>query len=478
MENVLQIYDLCHTYTSLSDDDIQHIVEKSHMLQTIADIAQANVFIDCPQRDEATMIVVAEAVPTTINSLYKTAVVGKIIYEPYEPAVFRAYRTGEPTMAHRAITHEGQHVKQNVIPIKNNFDQTIGVLILEQDVTLQVKRENELAILSETTEEFYRTFWDFITKERSIPDIIDEALLFTNPDGSILYANNYAIGLIEGYGQLRKDNYIKHTIQEALPFITESDFTHDGFVQREVNYLDKTYILRSICLKRKDDDTSRMLINLRDISDLRYKERQLLVKSAVIKEIHHRVKNNLQTVASLIRLQMRRSVTEEAKISYQESLNRIMSIATVHEVLSYSGVENVRMDEIINKISKLISYNLPHQESNVQIKLETETIQLGSHQAVSLALILTELIQNCLKHAFIGRDTGLISIRFYCMNGAIHLLVEDDGAGIQEVLKTDQLGLKIVKNLTQYDLAGTFTIEPNSKQGTTAHVIFPFKEVE
>ncbi|GIM47493.1 sensor histidine kinase [Collibacillus ludicampi] len=478
MENMSQIYDLCHTYTSLSKEDIRLIVDKSHMLQTIADLAQANVFIDCPQRDGETMIVVAEAVPATIHSLYKTAVVGKKIYEPYEPAVFRAYRTGKPTMAHRAITHEGQHVKQNVIPIKNQSGKTIGLLILEQDVTLQVKRENELAILSETTEEFYRTFWDFITKERIIPDILEEALVFLDQDGSILYANNYAIGLIEGYGQLKTDNYINYRIQEALPFVKDSDYSHDGFVQREVNYLEKIFILRSICLKRKNDDTSRILINLRDITDLRYKERQLMVKSAVIKEIHHRVKNNLQTVASLLRLQMRRGASEEAKLSYQESLNRIMSIATVHEVLSYSGIEKVHMDEIINKISKLISYNFPGQESDVQIKLETEPIPLDSHQAVSLALILTELIQNCLKHAFTGREAGRITVRYYHMEGMIHLLVEDDGVGIKEVPKTDQLGLGIVKNLTHYDLAGTFTIEQNVMQGTTAHVIFPLKEEE
>ncbi|WP_051541337.1 histidine kinase N-terminal domain-containing protein [Caldalkalibacillus mannanilyticus] len=104
METKQRIEELCRAYTSLTKEDIAQIVIKFEMLQNIADLAQANVFIDCPKRNGKTMIVVAEAVPTTIDSLYKTSVVGKEIFEPYEPAVFRAYRSGKPTMAHRALT--------------------------------------------------------------------------------------------------------------------------------------------------------------------------------------------------------------------------------------------------------------------------------------------------------------------------------------------------------------------------------------
>ncbi|WP_134704999.1 sensor histidine kinase [Ammoniphilus sp. YIM 78166] len=476
METMTQIQDLCRTFTSLTEDDIVVIHNKREMLQSIADLAQANVFIDCPNRDGKTMVVVAEAVPTTIQSLYQTGVIGKIIFEALEPAVFRSFRTGKPTMGHRALTHEGKHVKQNVTPILNKAGQTIGLLILEQDITRQVKRENELALLSETTEDFYRTFWDFVTKEQAIPDIIEEALILLNEDGTILYANNFAIGIMESHGQLEWNLYRNRQIRECLPFIEEEDYSHDGFIQREVHHLGKVFIIRGICLKKQDKKGDRFLFTLRDVTELRNKERQLMVKSAVIKEIHHRVKNNLQTVASLLRLQIRRGVSEEAKQSYQESLNRIISIATVHEVLSYSGMERVSMDEIIHKIAKALVYNLPHSDCRILLEFETEPLSLHSDQAISLALILTELIQNCLKHAFVGREIGVITVGISLLDDQIRFFVQDNGVGLQETAKTDQLGLEIIQNLTKYDLSGIFELKPKVKEGTTASVMFPFRQ--
>src|SRR5665647_128069 len=197
MNDVQQIKRLCKTYTSFNTQDVKLITEQSKTIQTIADLAQANVFIDCPVLGTNTVVVVAEAVPSTTHSLYKGSVIGKIIFEHYEPAVFRVYRTGKPAFIHRAVTHEGEHVQQSVLPITNNCGETIGMLILEKDITAQVKHENELALLSETTEEFSRTFLDLITKNRIIPDLIEEALVLLHADGKILYANNFAIGLIE-----------------------------------------------------------------------------------------------------------------------------------------------------------------------------------------------------------------------------------------------------------------------------------------
>ncbi|WP_082129672.1 sensor histidine kinase [Aneurinibacillus tyrosinisolvens] len=466
------IYRLCEEYTPLSMEDAQVIADKSKSLQMIADVSQANVFIDCPVKGDNTLIVVAEAVPTTTHSLYKENVVGKRVLESYEPGVFRAYRTGKPALMNRALTQEGQHVKQNVIPLKNHDGHTIGVLILEQDITRQVKHENELALLSETAEEFSRTFWDLIMKERSIPDVIEEALLLLREDGRILYANNFAIGLIESHSELTRENYTGQSIEHVFPFINESDYLHNGVIQREVHYKEMVYILRSICLEQKEKER-RLLLYLRDVTDLRNKERQLMVKSAVIQEIHHRVKNNLQTVAGLLRLQMRRGVPDEAKVLYQESLNRIISIATVHEVLSYSGIEEVDMNQVIEKISKMLVYNMPSEECSIDVNMEVESIKLLSNQAVSLALILTELVQNSLKHGFTERSKGRIDVKFYADGERLHLHVEDDGTGFKAQSETNQLGLEIVRNLTQFDLYGAFTIFQKDEGGTIAHVSFP-----
>ncbi|GEN33814.1 sensor histidine kinase [Aneurinibacillus danicus] len=471
------IYQRCQQYTPLSEEDIQIIVDKSKTLQMIADVSQANVFIDCPAKNSKAVIVVAEAAPTTTHSLYKESVVGKEVFESYEPGVFRAYRTGRPALMNRALTQEGQHVKQNVVPIKNDKQQTIGMLILEQDITLQVKHEKELALLSETTQEFSRTFWDLIAKEQSIPDVIEEALLLLREDGTILYANNSAIGLIESRGERTRENYMNEKVDSIFPFIEEADYLHDGVIQREVHAQGAVYILRSICLQQKDKKR-RLLVYLQDITDLRDKERQLMVKSAVIQEIHHRVKNNLQTVAGLLRLQMRRGVPDDAKGLYQECLNRIVSIATVHEVLSYNGIERVAMNQVIEKIARMLIYNMASEECKVDVTMSIEEIALQSKQAVSLALILTELVQNSLKHGFTGRTSGRIDIVFRMDGTEIYLCVEDDGKGFEAQSAADQLGLEIVRNLTHFDLEGTFEIMQNEGGGTRACVSFPAEQGE
>jgi two-component system, sensor histidine kinase PdtaS len=463
-------------YTSLSEKDIQILVEKSKSLQMIADLAQGNVFIDCATADPQTAVVVAEAVPTTVPSLYRYRVVEKKILATYEPAVFKAYRTGKPVMMYRALTHEGLHVCQNVTPIKNDQGITIGLLILETDITPQVEQEQELALLSETTAEFGRT-WDIVLKDQMIPDYLEEALILLGEDGAIQYANNYAIGLIKEHSPVRTKNLTNRNILQVLPFVDETDFSHRGITQREVRSMDKVFILRSICLLDKKADSKRMLLYIRDITDLRDKERQLMVNQVVIKEIHHRVKNNLQTVASLLRMQMRRGVPVETKQLYQESLNRIASIATVHDVLSSSGIEKVNMVNIVKKITTGQIFYPYQPDCSVSIHLQTEEdIELNSTQAVSLALIVTELIQNCMKHAFIGRSKGNITIHFKRNGQMIELGVMDDGKGMNDYIETNHLGIEIVKNLTTYDLDGTFGFLPKGEQGTTAWVMFPDRE--
>lgn len=471
-----QIYKLCKLHTSLTEKDIEILVEKSKSLQMIADLAQGNVFIDCVTEDPQTAVVIAEAVPSTVPSLYRFRVVEKKILASYEPAVFQAYQTGRPVMLNRALTHEGSHVCQNVTPIQNQEGLTIGLLILETDITHQVEQEQELAILSETTAEFGRT-WDIVLKDQMIPDYLEEALILLGEDGAIKYANNFAIGLIREHSLNQTQNLTNRDILQVLPFVDETDFSHRGIAQREVRSIDKVFILRSICLLDKKADSKRMLLYIRDITDLRDKERQLMVNQVVIKEIHHRVKNNLQTVASLLRMQMRRGVPEETKQLYQESLNRIASIAAVHDVLSSSGIEKVNMVNIIKKITTGQVF-FPYQpDCSVSIDLHTEEdIELNSAQAVSLALIVTELIQNCMKHAFIGRSKGNITIHFKRNGQMIELGVFDDGNGLDDYIDSNHLGIEIVKNLTSYDLNGKFGYLPKNGQGTMAWVTFPDRE--
>ena len=154
----------------------------------------------------------------------------------------------------------------------------------------------------------------------------------------------------------------------------------------------------------------RLVVLVSDVTELRKKEKELLIKSAVIQEIHHRVKNNLQTIASLLRLQARRSTSPEVQAALRESVNRILSISVVHEFLSQQDAEIIDVAEVARNILETVSQNMLEPEFDLNTELDGNTVILPSEQASSLALVINELIQNSLEHAFVGRKKGTIGI--------------------------------------------------------------------
>lgn len=434
----------------------------------IADLSQANVFIDCPVQDGPHAVVVAEASPSTGSSLYKKSVVGQWAYEMYEPAVARTHQTGEPTIRNRAITQEGKTVKQSVVPVKNDQGKTIGSLIMEQDISLQLRHENQLRALSHTTEHLSETLMGMTEQGSLISDLIQEALFLVNRKGHIVYANTQALNLLgENKGQ-------EVPVEDQLEFLRDLDYRSHVVHYEEVRSGRKTLGVKSISL-RKDNRRIGTLLMIRDVTELREKERQLMVKSTVIKEIHHRVKNNLQMIASLLRLQMRRTRSKEVKSIFQESLNRILSIASVHEIFSNTGLEEVEILEMMKKIgAKLVVNGQPDKE--IEIAFTGKPIILSSDKAVSLALVVNELIQNSVEHAFVDQPYGRIGVHLEPLGYEVRVRIWDDGYGLPtERNEGASLGLQIVRTLVEQDLAGSFSIFPTTK-GTEAIVQIPLEE--
>jgi two-component sensor histidine kinase len=476
--SLTSITTICTEYTNLTGEDIQEIYDLATNIQMIADLAQANIFIDCPTKDHQHAIVVAEAIPSITPSLYTMPVVGKFAYESYEPAVILTHKTGKPTIRNRAITQEGKSVKQSVVPIKNKLGATIGSLIMEQDISEQIHHENRLKELSQTTEQLSQTLIGLTDQESIISDMIQESLFLLEVDGRIMYANSCAINLVvemEGTGEIVGSPIVDH-----LPFLQNIDFEADDVLFKEITAEKKVFVIKRISLRNEDKQTGVLLL-IRDLTELREKERQLMVKSAVIKEIHHRVKNNLQTVASLLRLQMKRGVPKESLSYFQESLNRILSIATVHEVLCNSGLDDIEILELMKRIGHMLVRNRECIETDVTISFEGEGQMMKSDKAISLALLINELVQNSLKHAFRGREKGEIKVCFIregskkglAEESSDHLVVKviDNGLGYSMSDKPS-LGLDIVNTIIEHDLSGQFQIR-SMGQGTEAVVRFP-----
>lgn len=466
-----KVEELCFQHTNLSDEDVRRIKELVINLPLIADINKANVFVDCPTKEGRHAIVIAEAAPTTAKSVYEKPVAGKFAYEAFEPSVFFTLRTGKPMFLNRALTQEGKTVDQSVVPIKGTDDRIIGTLIMEKDITELVQRQQKMEALSETTEALSGILMGLAENRPIIPEMIEESIFFLDHDGKILYCNPSGTNLIQEIDH--EGNWIGKLLVSYFPVIEAILKDSDELIVQEVNMLEKVFQIKKIELQQQEK-TSGTFVIFKNITELREKERELIVKSVAIREIHHRVKNNLQTVASLLRLQMRRGLPEESKVYFVESLNRITSIASVYEIiLSGSSVDDVDLYKLIEKIGHSLVLEAEHENKKIRITYSGSHSQIKSNKAVSVALVINELIQNCVKHAFKSKSSGKIEVLFHQNKEQMEIQVIDNGEGYSPKSKPS-LGLDIVKMMIEHDLSGHFSIE-RAETGTIATVRFPLQ---
>jgi len=201
------------------------------------------------------------------------------------------------------------------------------------------------------------------------------------------------------------------------------------------------------------------LVLLRDVTELRRRDRELVTKDAMIREIHHRVKNNLQTVAALLRLQARRIDIPEGRVALEEAVRRVGAIAVVHETLSQTFDETVDFDDVTDRLTGLVT-EVGTQGAPIRTQRTGSFGAISSDAATPLAMIFTELIQNAVQHAFDADRGGVIEIQCAREGEGLLLSIEDDGVGLPEAFEiehAESLGLSIVSTLVG-ELGGTISL--------------------
>ncbi len=210
----------------------------------------------------------------------------------------------------------------------------------------------------------------------------------------------------------------------------------------------------------------------------------LIGNAAIVKEMNHRVKNNLQNVVMLLQMQMHDDREISAKEVLTVSINRIMSIAAVHDALAQEGLRLVDVKDVINRVVGLTRANMTRPDIDLAIHVMGDSLRMSSRAATALALCVNELVQNAMEHAFAGRDKGDITISLIDRGGSLEVEVRDNGLGKRAgdlagagSISTPSLGLNIVKTLVSEDLRGTFSLKRDAR-GTTATIKAPFTYVD
>lgn len=460
------IEELCKKYTDLTDGEIATIRGMSAVLQPLANLEDADIFIDCPSWD-GDAIVVAEAKPSYVPSSYQKTVVGLLARKENEPAVARTFRLGVATKQMKAVTQENRRTVQSVEPIKNG-DRVIGVLIREQRVDEQRQVSERLHFSEQSYEQIANALTHMLGSNNWLTECIDEALLMVDQTGLVTFRNSLARDL---YRQL---GYIEDPLGQLYENVRLVDSVNDPD-QSGYSVIETAIGRHSLTIKRIQLDSPDMAfaVVMQDITWKKEQEKALILKSVAIKEMHHRVKNNLQTIASLLRLQVRRSDNGETRKVLGESMNRILSIATTHELLAQSGVDQVKIGEVILNIKNNTVRYFARPHFDVNITLEGDDFEVDSDIATSVALIINELLQNSLQYAFESTESGLI--RIVVTRGELYSRIEviDDGSGYDvENVRTDRLGLSIVQTMVKDKLRGSLDVESGP---TGTHVTFDFK---
>jgi len=247
------------------------------------------------------------------------------------------------------------------------------------------------------------------------------------------------------------DSSVRQAFERAEPVIEEFD-------QRA----DVTFLARCMPILGEENGehvVDGALLLLRDVSELRRRDRLILSKDATIREIHHRVKNNLQTISSLLRLQARRLESPEAKAAVAESVRRIRTIALVHETLSREPGDDVAFIEVVRPLLRLVEESLQSPDRPVRFTVVGDGGRLAATVVTPLSVVLTELLQNAVDHGFPeGEGGGNVVVHLLVEDGQLHISVTDDGQGLPsdfDLSAATGLGLSIVRTLVTTELAGS-----------------------
>jgi two-component system, sensor histidine kinase PdtaS len=454
----------------------------------VADLSSADLLLLMPA-DVDEMVVVGHAQPQPVPSLYFQSQVGKRVDRAESPLVFKSL---EAPHAHheRAIVIEGVPTMHEAMPIMGERG-VIAVLV------------SEMAML-----EHERQRRRDITFRRAIAHVREMLRLGLLQGGESLGR----LGLHDGVLIIDKGGQIRYTT-----VVTEHLYRRLGYPDSIVNtqlsdletneYICFKAMDRNICMEQRVEEQDQIwikrviplvsihreglmgrflglrdvapgaIVAIQDITEETRKEQELKIKSAMIQEIHHRVKNNLQTIAALLRLQARRTDSEDVSALLQESINRILSVAVVHEFLSKDETSAINIHEVCNRILGEVTRGTLDPDKRIALKLEGKKLfMLPAQQATSCALIINELLQNSVEHAYADRPEGTIAVRLDETEDSMLIEIRDDGNGLPEGFDLNRggLGLQIVRTLVREDLKGDLNIENDG--GVRTLISFPRTE--
>ena len=461
--------------SSLKANEVEHLFELVAEWRLLADLSFADLLLWLPiRRDEKSWpeghLAIAQIRPTTAATVFTEDLVGTSINWGQRPLVDQALSEGEIVRDAKPEQVGQSVIKEETIPVILN-GKILAVISRHRNADL-MRQPSKLELnYREIAHKIYKMVAEgnfpirnSLYSSESSPRVGD-GLIRLDVNGTIFFASPNARSALSRVGfqkELEGENlgvvFSNLNKGDTQPTDESWQTMLNGKSLRRTEYESQSAVLDILVIPLTEgSDRIGAIVLIHNITELRNRDRALLTKDATIKEIHHRVKNNLQTVSALLRLQSRRVTDPIASSALDEAVRRVASIALVHETLSNQSSEFVEFDLVLEQI---IKNALDLNPRSIGYKKIGEFGSFDSKTATALSLVITELIHNALEHGL--SETGDQLTVEISKNGNQYLVsVCDNGSGLPKefnIEKSANLGLQIANTLTKNELNGSINL--------------------
>ncbi len=490
--------DLVHAHANSSVADVDWL----HMLvadgQLLADLAFADIVVWVPTTT-GSFVAVAHARPSSAATLFYRDFVGQEIKAEWRKQVTEAFETARIVDTTAPDWYEETPTRVRAIPVMRRLNSS-GPALADVPVAVLTRHSNLSEARTPSRQEL--TFNDCandlfeMIASGDFPDLgaptgprrgaprASDGLIRLDIDGTTTFASPNALSAFNRMGfaeELEGESLADVTtslltgravVDESLPLVV----TGRAPWRTDIEARGVTVSLRAIPVRNHGQRIGAIVL-CRDVSELRHQEQELITKDATIREIHHRVKNNLQTVASLLRIQARRTHSETAREALTQAMRRVGAIAVVHDTLSEGLTQSVDFDAVFDRVLLLVAEVASAHNTTVHPRLAGSFGTLPSAFATPLALALTELVTNAVEHGLAGRE-GEVQIEAQRSDETLTVRVCDNGSGLPEGKVGSGLGTQIVRTLIQGELSGSIDWHTLMGSGTEVTIEIPLRYMQ
>jgi two-component sensor histidine kinase len=503
---------------TLTERDIALLHRLEPGLFITADVSRADILLCCLHGREQ-ILVAQHARPRSISSIYLKDATGRLFSAAEQPLVFHALTEDRIGSRRKQVLSSGAPIIQQVFPIHNAANRVIAAMLVETNM-IEFERHRR------RDKPFRRAVhWLQEMSVRGEIEIPDKLAGFGSLDGIYLvdeqscirYMSGIATNLYRSIG-LVKDMRGRHisALEEIDEKVVDQAMQANRCVEHRHESPDGRIWVRTVIPLRaptgswprvrrqwarytpwikpiyKLPHVDGALVIVHNATERVQRERELNVKSAMIQEVHHRVKNNLQTIAAILRIQARRCESSEAQQHLTDAVNRILSMSVIHEYLSQDEHQPINIRDVCQRVVGQAQQVAVNPGQQVNITLAGPNIRLPAGQATAAALVVNELLLNAIEHGLQDRQQGQIALTLQDLGDIVQIDVEDDGLGLPDGFNlgaSRSLGLQITRTLVTDDLKGEIIIEPVhasmttenghvAAQGTRARVTFPKRPIQ